>query len=75
MTGKDLHNIVYEYETKYQEGFTEEEQKDLLKRFPSINVDKYYNTLNGATCVIINDETITYCCDVLTALSGVIKRK
>jgi len=66
---KKLKELVYNYPTKHKEGFLAEEQKDLLSKFPNVNMDKYYDALNGITCMA--DETgqfIIYHCDILQAL-------
>lgn len=66
---KKLYDLVYNYPTKYKEGFIDDEQKELLKQFPNINMDKYYDALTGITCMRDDDgKFIIYHCDILTAL-------
>lgn len=65
-----LHDLVYNYKTKSEYGFVASEQKELLKQFPDINMEKYEDALCGITCMM-NEETnelIIYHCDILTAL-------
>lgn len=65
----NLRDLVYNYETESEYGFTDNEMKELLKQFPDINMDKFNSTMRGNTCMM-NDknEIINYHCDVLTAL-------
>jgi hypothetical protein len=66
---KNLRDLVYNYPTKYPEGFITEEQRELLKQFPNINMDKYNDALTGITCMRDNSgDFIIYHCDILTAL-------
>ena len=64
----NLQEYVYNYPTKHKEGFTDKELKELFKAFPSVNMDKANNAMNGNTCMVIDDEIINYHCDVLAAL-------
>lgn len=58
---------VYNFKTKNKEGFTKEEMDTLLKEFPNINMDRFYDALS-TTCMVIDGEIITYHCDVEMAL-------
>jgi len=68
MTQTELEKLVYNYPTKYSEGFIWEEQKELLKQFPNINQDKYWGAMKGNTCIMRNGHMVSYHCDILTAL-------
>lgn len=73
---KDLEKIVYEYPTESKYGFTEKEIKELLKQFPKINMDKYYDAMMGNTCMLSDKkEIINYHCDVYTAISCGIENR
>ena len=63
-----MREIVYNYKTKHKYGFTHKEIEDVLKGFPNINLDKFYEALQGNTCMVIGNEVITYHCDLLLAL-------
>ena len=63
-----LEKLVYEYPTKYPEGFIWEEQKKLLLLFPKINQDKYWEAMRGNTCIMRDGHIVSYHCDILTAL-------
>lgn len=64
-----LYNLVYTWPTKSEYGFIASEQKELLKQFPDINMDKYEDALNGITCMMDDKGGfIIYHCDILTAL-------
>jgi len=68
MTHSELEKLVYDYPTKYPEGFIWEEQKELLKQFPNINQDKYWDAMRGNTCIMRDGKIVSYHCDILTAL-------
>ena len=59
---------VYNFKTKNKEGFVQSEIDTLLKEYPDINMDKFNSALMGITCMIINDETVIYHCDIDKAL-------
>jgi len=65
---KDIEKKVYNFKTKNKEGFTPSEIKTLLKDYPNINMDAFNNSLMGDTCMIIDNETIRYHCDIEKAL-------
>ena len=66
---KELEGKVYDYPTKYAEGFLQEELDVLLKDYPNINMDKFHDALMGNTCGIdANGKLIQYHCDIVTAL-------
>ena len=65
---EDLKNKVYNFPTKHKEGFVQDEIDILLKDYPDINMNKFHNALMGITCMLINDEIVTYHCDIEKAL-------
>jgi hypothetical protein len=65
---KSVYDIIYNYPTKYQMGFTNSEIEEVLKNFPNLNRQYYDNALYGTTCTIIDGETITYHCDIENAI-------
>jgi len=71
----NIEKLINEYPTKYKEGFTPSEEKKLLSKFPDINMDKYNSAMMGNTCMIIDDEIITYHCDMITALKCGIENR
>jgi hypothetical protein len=60
--------FVHDYPTQYKEGFTDAEVNELVKKFPNINIDKFNSPLMGITCIKIDDDILTYHCDIITAL-------
>jgi hypothetical protein len=64
-----MRDILTNFERKHPEGFTNLELEELLKQFPTINVDKFYSALFGNTCMVIDDEIINYPWDVEVAIS------
>lgn len=65
---ENIKEKVYNFKTKNKEGFTQLEINTLLEEYPDINLDKFNNALMGITCMVIDDEIITYHCDVEKAL-------
>jgi hypothetical protein len=58
---------VYNYPTKHKYGFIESEIKDLLKEYP-IDIDRFNLSMMGHTCMLIDNETIWYHCDIIKAI-------
>jgi hypothetical protein len=66
---KNLNKIVYSYNTKYDQGFTEDEIFSLIKQIGGdINIARFNDAMMGNTCMVIDNQIINYHCDVLTAL-------
>ncbi len=66
---------VYGYKTKHKEGFIKSEIDGLLKFYPNIDMDKFNSALCGITCMLKDNETIIYHCDIKRALHcGIEKR-
>ncbi len=69
MTRKEIQDLVYNYKTKSKYGFINLEIKELLKRFPDINMEKYNDALMGNTCMMDKQEgIIIYHCDIYKAI-------
>jgi hypothetical protein len=64
----DIKDFVYNFNTKHKSGFDKTDIEMLLKNYPKINMDKFNDALNGNTCKIIDDDTVMYHCDILTAI-------
>lgn len=66
----DLQAKIYEYPTKRKEGFLPDEIAEILKDFPDINMEKYYDAMMGNTCMMDNESgnLIIYHCDVFKAI-------
>lgn len=63
-----IRDEVYNFKTKHKEGFTSDELEELISRYPDINMDKYNDAMMGNTYMIKDGESVTYHCDVLTAI-------
>ena len=67
-----LEDYVYNYPTRFKEGFIWEEQDKLLKalseKYPNINMEKYDSVLTGITCTMNEGRLTIYHCDILQAL-------
>jgi len=64
----DIKQKVYNFETKNKQGFVRKEIDILLEDYPEINMDQFNDALTGITGMMINNEYITYHCDVEKAL-------
>ena len=78
LSRKDYENIrnkVYNFKTKYPQGFIDSEWKELIKDYPDMDMDKFKDALFCITVMGINDETIIYHCDIEKAIiCGLEKR-
>ena len=75
MEPKKLYNLVYEYPTKYKEGFLPDEIKEILKQFPNINMDKYDDAMMANTCAMREGKLVMYHCDILAAITCGIENR
>ena len=64
----NLQEKVFNYPTKYKEGFTHKEIEALLEEFPGVHRDKFDDALCGITCLIREEGFVIYHCDILSAL-------
>ncbi len=60
--------IVYNFKTKYKEGFTASDIDKLLVDYPELNKDKFDNALCGITCDMRDEELVIYHCDIHKAM-------
>ena len=65
---KNIKEKVYNFNTKYKEGFTSSEVKELLKDYPNINMDKFNNALMNITCTMKEGESVKHHYDIEKAL-------
>jgi len=71
---EELRKIVYGFDTKYEEGFTDNDLKKLLsKYFPKITIKQLNEKIGRVTCVVINNEEVIYHCDVDLAIRCIIE--
>jgi len=68
-------DIVYNYKTKYKQGFTNDEMLDILKSFPDITQDQLGESLGTRTCITIDNQTITYHSDLELALRCITQKR
>ena len=59
---------VESFDTKNVEGFTQAEMNIILQKYPNINMKKFNVAMKGNTCMMMDNEIITYPCDFVTAL-------
>jgi hypothetical protein len=58
---------VNNYPTKHKYGFIQSEIETLLKEYP-IDKDRFNQSMMGHTCMLIDNETIWYHCDIIKAI-------
>lgn len=68
ITAVSIKDRVYKWKTKNKEGFIKAEINDLLKDYPKMDVEKFTNALTGITCIMKDNETVIYHCDIEKAL-------
>ena len=64
----DIREQVNSYKTKYKEGFTREEYMKLLENYPGINMDRFWDALNGITATIMYGEIVVFPHDIELAI-------
>ena len=69
----DLRNLVYKYPTKHKIGFLPDELKDIVSKFPDINMEKYKNAMFGNTCAMIEKKLVMYHPDALTHPNSIVR--
>ena len=72
---ESIRDKVNNFKTTYKEGFIKSEVDSLLKDYPDINMDKFYNALRGNTCMIRDGKVIMYHCDIENALKCGIENR
>lgn len=65
---KNIYEHVYNYPTKHPKGFIGTEIEELLKSYPTVNKEKFFDALRGNTCMIFEGQIVTYHCDIAKAI-------
>ena len=68
---KNITKLVSNYKTKYKQGFTNNEIKQICDEL-SISHDAFYEALGVHTAVRIDEDIVTYHTDVIMALNCTI---
>jgi len=73
---ENIKTKVYNFKTKYKEGFIDSELKKLLNNYSDIDMDKFNDAMMGNTSILSdNNDIIYYHCDIFNALlCGIQKR-
>jgi len=73
--GKELHDYIYKFPTKYDVGFLPEELQEVIDKFPQMDMKKWDDAMMGNTCQMREGKLVIYHCDVLVAVRcGLEKR-
>jgi hypothetical protein len=64
----DIREEVNSWLTKNKHGFTRDEYMKLLENYPGINMDRFWDALNGITCMSIDGETVVFHRDIELAI-------
>ena len=65
---KSLKDAAAKYKTKHTHGFTRDEYMKLLENYPGINMDRFWDALNGITCMNIDGESVVFHRDIELAI-------
>jgi hypothetical protein len=69
-----LQKKVFDYNTKYKEGFIKSEIEQLLEEL-NINERRFYKALGVNTCMLIDGDVITYHTDILKGVVCAIENR
>jgi hypothetical protein len=69
-----LQKKVFDYNTKYKEGFIKSEIEHFLEEL-NINERRFYKALGVNTCMLIDGEVITYHTDILKGVVCAIENR
>lgn len=69
-----LQKKVFDYNTKYKEGFIKSEIEQLLEEL-NINERRFYKGLGVNTCMLIDGDVITYHTDILKGVVCAIENR
>jgi hypothetical protein len=75
---EEVWDYVESFKTIHRQGFVISEIHQIIEHFSSkykLNMDKYYGAMRGNTCMVINEEIITYHCDLGLALCCAIENR
>ena len=70
----NISEVVNNFQTNYEEGFTNIEIQELLSEY-DINFDLFYENLGINTTMIIDGEFITYHSDIIKTLNRIIDKR
>jgi len=70
-----ISNMINNYNTSSKWGFTTEELSTLKSRFSGIEESIFDDCLTGTTCILINNKTRIYHCDIITALKCSLEKR
>ena len=65
---KVIKKMVYEYPTKYKEGFMTSEIEDFIIRFDNLNLLKFSDALDGIHSMILDGNVVLYRQDIVVAI-------
>jgi hypothetical protein len=70
----DIRKIVNDYPTKYTYGFTNDELNSLLK-LNDLDIQEVHENMGVNTCMIIDNQEITYHTDIIRGIQLTINKK
>ena len=65
---KEISDYIYSVKTEDPHGFTSEELDEVVKKYPTINLEKFDSALTGITCAFIDNKIRIYPCDIVKAV-------
>lgn len=67
-TYTEMYDFVYNYPTKHKLGFTGDELREVLAKYPDMDKSRVEDSLYGNTGAIIDGDFLTYHIDLLNSL-------
>jgi hypothetical protein len=75
MTNQEIYELVHSYPCESKYGFNSSEIKDILSKFPDINLGQYFDAMMGNTGIVDGGLLITYHCDLILGLTCGIENR
>jgi hypothetical protein len=73
MTRQEVRNYIFNFPTKYEQGFTNSEIYTVIEDFPPITHNEFFRVLGVNTVMVIGGETVTYACDIEKTLMACLE--
>lgn len=70
-----IHKYIYGFKTKHKEGFTSSEIDEVLSHFNITDIEKFNKIMGCNTCMVIDEQIITYHCDVELAVTCYLQNR
>lgn len=65
---QEVYERVYNYPTRHEMGFIHEEYMKLLEEYSNINMERFWDLLNGITSMNVDGENVIFHRDIFIAI-------